>query len=109
MQQQTTIPTVVGFPFKIEYLKSWTIKRIDGTITKFVLSNAPLSQKKIESTGTELAKIETNTKYFKKPATGWAAYCAHTPGNDPLVTFTRPEEAPIAYLSLWVGNMSGAR
>ena len=94
----------LSFPFKLEDLKSWTIKRTDGTVTKFVLTTTPLEAPSNKGP----AKAETNTHYTNRSYyNGLSDYCKHTPGNEPIVTFHR--DSPLHDVSFWIGNMGGAR
>ena len=104
--------TVAGFPFRIEDLKSWTIKRTDGTVTKFILSNSVTSSKNANTNDDDITALTLpGGAYsgYRKSNYNLAGYCSHTPGKEPLVTFTRPPDSPVDYLSLWVGNMGGAK
>lgn len=87
------------FPFKLEDLKAWTIKRTDGTVTKFVLSTAALQSSVVDTK--QIAQSTQGETIYR----GVRAWCGHTPTSVPLVTFHREE----GDLSLWVANMGGAR
>ena len=101
MQTQETLKSG-NFPFKLDNLKSWTLKRTDGTVTKFVLSNAALTETKQDG----IARLPTtSSQTTNRTTSGYGSYCAHTPGNVPSAIFERPEGP----LKLWVANMAGAR
>lgn len=102
MQTQDTLKSG-NFPFKLENLKSWTLKRTDGTVTKFVLSSTALVGTKTESGISRLPLSSSQTQ--NRTVSGYGSYCAHTPGSIPSAIFERPEGP----LKLWVANMSGAR
>ena len=89
--------TAATFPFKLEDLRSWTIRRTDGTVTKYVLSNAPLTQ----NSGKKETPVASKGSYY-----GLADWCQHTPTETPSATFERENNLP---LRLWVANMGGAR
>lgn len=95
------------FPFKLEDLKSWTIKRTDGTVTKYILSNLPLTQTSNtnERSSGVAGKKETYTGN-RGNFYGLADWCSHTPTEVPSATFERQNNLP---LKLWVANMAGAR
>lgn len=96
MQQTALTPTKQSsFPFSLEDLKSWTIKRLDGTVTKYVVS-------KDATTNTP-----ATTQSPKASLNSYSSYCAHTPTTtNHLASFKRQDGHD---LKLWVGNMSGAR
>jgi len=91
------------FPFKLDNLKSWTLKRTDGTVTKFVLSSAALVE-----TNKEIPRLPSSSSNASNRTTsGYGSYCAHTPTNVPLAEFDRGDDQ--LPLKLWVANMAGAR
>ncbi|MGE3341552.1 MAG: hypothetical protein AB7J46_06685 [Candidatus Altimarinota bacterium] len=93
--------TTAAFPFKLEDLKSWTIKRADGTTTKYILSNAAIV--KVEGKGGDVKQESTTAGKLYS----YADYCTHTPTDTPVATFPRPKDG--LDLRLWVANMGGAR
>ena len=105
MQPQIQAKINMGFPFKLEDLRSWTLKRSDGTVTKFVLSNENIST--YNSTGTNTGHQQQFQQTTQtRVTTSYGDFCKHTPNSDvPSAVFERPEGT----LKLWVANMSGAR
>ena len=101
MQPQIQNKLNVGFPFKLEDLRSWTLKRSDGTVTKFVLSNENIStyQSPAQQALTQTTTVQSRV------TSGYGDFCQHKPGEVPSALFERPEGP----LKLWVANMSGAR
>lgn len=96
-QTQQTSGKQAAFPFKLEDLHSWTVRRTDGTVTKFILSHSAIRSANDTDvrTGTVAGQI-----------TSMAAYCTHKPGDTPIAEFERKGTAPLRF---WIGNMSGAR
>lgn len=95
--------SMTQFPFKLDDLQSWTLKRVDGTITKFVLTQYEQGKKAI--TGQVLGNTSTSSA---RTTTSLGAYCSHVPTQIPIVEFdssTRPE----GLLRLWIAGMSGAK
>lgn len=98
-QQQSLIGKQDTFPFRLEDLESWTVRRSDGTITKYLLKDTkggfPLAASNTVSTG-------TSTNLFKA-----ATWCEHKPDTIPIVSF--PRGKGVDPLKLFIGNSSGAR
>lgn len=93
------------FPFKLEDLRSWTVKRTDGTVTKFVLVTADVRP----SAGSQTSAVHSHGAATQRHAvTGYSAFCTHTPTKQPIVEFARSASLGGA-LKLHIGNMSGAR
>lgn len=88
------------FPFKFEDLKSWTVRRTDGTITKYVLTSAPVA-----GGSTSASSAGSSSTAAAKTTSSLGDYCTHKPGTTPTVTFER-DGSPIR---MWIGNMSGAK
>lgn len=109
-QQQTTTSAVeqgklmTGFPFKLEDLKSWTIRRTDGTVTKFVLSHEIIDFTKSTTQTKQITTQQSTTQ--SRVTSSYGDFCAHKPDlTKPEAVFNR-EEGP---LRLWVANMAGAK
>ena len=95
---QATPNKVVNFPFKLEDLKSWSLKRVDGTVTKFVLTQSAITNSSTH--------VESHTA--TKAATGsYSDYCHHKPTDIPIVQFVRSKE--LGDIKLHIGNMGGAK
>ena len=94
------------FPFKLEDLKSWIIKRKDGTVTRVLLTTAAVVNKG-NNTDTKTEVIETKTTGTTgRVVHGFGTFCNHKPDSDPIVEFTREDSS---VLRLYIGSMSGAR
>ena len=87
-----------AFPFKIEDLVSWTVRRTDGSVTQFSLTTVEVSKSTTE------ASHAASYSHIKKESL--SAYCCHVP-KDPsfdIAADVRPGVA--APLSLYVGGIS---
>ena len=97
-----------AFPFKLEDLKAWTIRRTDGTTTRFVLSNAPL----VSHASFSKPTVEKETTTYNRKTTNLSGYCTHTPGMVPIATFAAAKNGKgrkAGDISMWIGNLSGAK
>ena len=97
----------LSFPFKLEDLVSWTVKRTDGSVTKFTLTDAPAeitggSRKSSTSTYPKVEEVLPSRVSHRL-----SDYCDHTPKN-PIAEFSAAER-PEGALNLYVGDAVGAR
>ena len=102
MQAQLPIKTeqvTPRFPFGLDDLKSWTVKRTDGTATRYVLST--------QGTSAHTGSSSHESNSTQRSISSYSSYCAHTPKETPVASFPRPDGE--AELRFWVANMSGAR
>lgn len=93
---------VSTFPFKLDDLVSWTVRRTDGAVTKFSLTTIEVS-KASEPTKSVGSAVSSGTK------AGWglASYCSHVPKAKDLPVFyldaaDRTTKTPLA---LYVGSV----
>lgn len=97
---------VGAFPFKLENLESWTIKRTDGTVTKFTLTTVKVPK---GASQRDITEAESNaTSWFAKPMS-LSTYCNHIP-KTPTFYIGAKERAERTGLSsplgLYVGSIS---
>lgn len=97
-----------GFPFALEDIQSWVIRRKDGTVVKYSL---------IKNGDQEEIRTKRETKGWQLPqqkTTHYSAWCDHAPwpeelGDAPKDTVARPPVFTNGKISLWQADMSGAR
>lgn len=87
-----------AFPFTLENLKGWTVKRLDGTSTHYTVSK--------EATVSQLPARESSAPAQNKLVGGYSNYCTHTPAEGKHSAVFHRENGD---LYLWVANMHGAR
>ena len=88
------------FPFKLDDLVSWTVRRTDGAVTKFSLTTIEVS-KASEPTKSVGAAVSSGAKV------GWglASYCSHVP-KTPVFCVDAVDRATKTPLALYVGSVS---
>lgn len=97
------------FPFKLEDLKWWVVKRKDGTVTKFTLVTETTAH------GSACAKTTHGTIGLPKTGvplltgrvtSGYGGFCSHIPAPErPVAVFDRLG----GQMRLWVANLLGAK
>ena len=87
-----------AFPFTLEDLQSWTVKRTDGSVTTFKLLSGGSTQQQQQQT-------HHHSNFYGRTTHGFGDFCTHTPGGIPSASFDRGDNP----LNLWVANMIGAR
>jgi hypothetical protein len=109
METQNTQTQVGGvFPFKLEDLKSWTVHRKDGTVTKFMLVQSTV-QTQGQTAVQKQTFANTQEQHVQARVTNnYGSYCSHKPNvlEEPYAQFTRPDGSQ---LNLWVASVAGAR
>lgn len=88
------------FPFNLDDVKGWLIKRKDGTVVKYNLISREESSKLVKSSSTPIVNYPRtyNTGY-----TSMSRYCEHTPSTKNPPIFTNGK------ISLWIADCVGAR
>ena len=98
------------FPFKLEDLVSWTVRRTDGSVSRFTLTDSAretASHGKTKIGGGPVSEITSS--YMERTQPRLSEFCQHTP-KDPIAEFDdKGEGARFAPLRLYVGDMGGAR
>lgn len=97
---QTNQSTPGTFLFGLSDLKSWTIQRVDGTVTKCIL--LPMTQ--VPAVSSKITK-EIQPWLAQRILPSYTPFCDHRPEDVPLAVFQR-KDGP---LRLWVASMGGAR
>jgi hypothetical protein len=98
----TTTNSATIFPFKLEHLKGWTVKRSDGTITNYQMvspgQDGLAAQLKAQQT---LTALHQSTTTATRKTYGLSEYCNHRPGDTPI--------AAVGDRRFWIGSMWGAK
>lgn len=91
-----------SFPFQLEDIQHWIIKKKDGTTVKYSLVTSADVAK--QSKATSKPAIKQANYYTTYPKSGYSAWCKHAP--NPL-----KDEAIFSNgkISIWVGDNPGAR
>ena len=100
------------FPFKLEDLVSWTIRRTDGSVSRFTLADSAretLATRKTTMGGGPVGgPVRQETSYADRTQPNLKQFCDHTP-KDPIAEFDDSGEgARFAPLRLYVGDAFGA-
>lgn len=95
--------TVAGaFPFKLEDLQSWTVRRTDGSVVKFTLTTIDVREKAEESKTAETSHVSGAVSRV----THLSGYCSHIP-KDPVFWIDAKDRPGVqAPLGLYVGSIS---
>ena len=104
------------FPFQLQDLVSWTVRRTDGSVSRFTLADsarealAPTKKGGTKIGGGPVEAAACYTDYTGRvQQTHLQEYCDHIP-KDPIVEFDDTGEgARFAPLRLYVGDMFGAK
>jgi protein-tyrosine phosphatase len=88
-----------SFPFELNDIKAWIIRRKDGTVVRYNL--VPKGEVKSTSLNKPIIKYPSSSKGYSSG--GFSAWCNHTPStlNPPIFTNGR--------VSLWIADAPGAR
>ena len=102
------------FPFKLEDLVSWTVRRKDGTVSRFTLTDATKDEirsgKGIAPSEYSHHVPETSAAARRAITSGLGNFCDHTPDlKRPIAEFDQGRGAGLSPVRLYVGNYSGAR
>lgn len=100
--------TAVAFPYKLEDLRSWTVRRTDGTITKFILTTVDVSHAASKDAGK--TAYSGSVSSYVTPKASLSAYCSHVPKGQKDAIFSVDADKRLfginAPLSLYVGGIS---
>src|SRR3990167_269453 len=77
-----TIKMQTAFPFTLEDLQSWTVKRTDGSVTIFKLLPGGSTQQQQQQT-------HHHSNFYGRTTHGFGDFCTHTPGGIPSASFDR--------------------
>ena len=102
------------FPFKLEDLESWTVRRTDGTVAKFILTEAVREESRQKRKGVEIYPsgiVEKAVDTYKRVTGHLSSYCNHVPKNPifEIDASERGEGALATPLRLYVGDVYGAK
>ena len=98
------------FPFALDDLISWTVKRTDGTVAKFTLTEAVREEIKKNRVAGKDPRLEVVTSIDRRSASHLSEFCSHTP-KTPVAEFDEGDrpEGSAGPLRLYCGDFKGAR
>ena len=100
------------FPYKLEDLKAWIIRRKDGSVARFALVTAAqvaadaTASTSVRSMGQGYTSMYGPNSTSGRVTSSFGDYCSHKPGEIAAAVFPRAGADP---LRLWVASMQGAR
>lgn len=95
------------FPYSLEDLKYWIVKRRSGEIVKYTLVDdsgipgLPPSSGKKETT--------SSTSKWTSGYTSYSEWCNHDPGNIPTFEYKPPKGSPYGAMRLFIADATGIR
>ena len=92
-----------AFPFKLEDLESWTVRRTDGTVTKFMLTTVQITGDK-QQARTDVYNQSTTSQYPKHDHL--SKFCHHVPQTAVFEISAEDRPGVKAPLGLYVGSIS---